>query len=307
MKKDTMFKAMGDVNPAFLSEFEEMAAEPVKKSKKTMPLVAMACATLLMGAGTGLTALSGGGTMDHVTGVAVYTNTTSDIYYENNDELYFITGEEDRNITSYVTENRYFFHVNLDETGTGTVVAVGGVSENRGFTLWELQQGEVIFVRGNSDQYLPVSGQEFEESLYPQLSWNHHGTDFVAENVSKLVNLESLEGETVAKVDENSYVVEVTSLDAFTEKEVSRYVTHEMTAQLDWADSLSVTEENGAVLVTVYEEETEELYSEAVSVLDATGFDYELVFEVVEETEIEVVEESDEVAELESDVVAEEG
>lgn len=279
MKKETMFKAMGEVNPEFLSEFEEMASNPVTKKNKNMPIVVMACATLLMGAGTGVSHLNAGGTVDHVKGVAVYTNTLGNVFYENNNELYYVLNGNEINITTFSSEESYFLSVELDEVGTGTVVAVGGETGNRGFTLWEMQEGEVIFVRGNGEQYLSVSDQNGEESLYPQLPWNHHATDFVNENLSKLVNHERLECETVTEVGENSYFVEFNNLDEYTSTEASRFVTHEMISRLSWLSSISVTEDEDVLSVVLYHEETEELYAEASSVLESTGFDYELVFE----------------------------
>ncbi|MFI3250730.1 MAG: hypothetical protein R3Y07_07190 [Eubacteriales bacterium] len=57
MKKDIVYRAIGEVNPDYLDEFEEMEKKTMKKSYKG--LCAAACLVLLMGAGvvTGLTDL----------------------------------------------------------------------------------------------------------------------------------------------------------------------------------------------------------------------------------------------------------
>lgn len=297
MKKDIMYKAVGEVNPTFLSEFEQMEGQTMKKSGKIQgykgALVAASVVLLLGASGGVLREFVGGGeyqlSPDGLSATATFQPITSQVFREEGERLFYIFDGNELEITDYCSESEYFLAPVLDETGSGYVLVIGGDVGERGYSLRHFEQGR--FVAAQSDSALYGSAVDFGDSSkeavsvsYPQATWFRHAVQFVGANLSDtwdtLADSLELDLGTGTKVSDLGYHVEGYDLGELSTSEQSTLIYLELAKEIQWLEQFgcgySALED--CQMVTVESQWTEEKEAEVQAVLDEIGISYQLLF-----------------------------
>lgn len=177
-------KKIGEIEDRFLLEANQ---HKIKKKKKfLLPMVA--CVALLCGGfyttreiqvynlGAGYTYITWK-SLDGSRGTQVYypIDESRHVLERRDLNIYYILEDNNKNISNFCSEYQYIADVQLDNEGTGFILAMGGDTSQAGFSFYFYQNGEYIFGRYELYEYhptedrvvtltsgAPFSGQEYD-------------------------------------------------------------------------------------------------------------------------------------------------
>lgn len=306
MKKDVIYRAIGEINPDLLENFDqkykitrlEIAKRKDRKSKQNWKMIQVAaCLMLLMGAGTGLVRhfVGDGFYKDKMTGGfhATFDTITHTVYEERDDDFYYIFEGAELNITDYCSDTDYFFAPVLDAGGTGYIIVIGGNEEERGFWLGHYELGNYLVGQWDSEIYGEAMTSlffDFPVSPYPTLTWAHHAPHFLSYDLSEefyqeiLPDVVELEYGIGNKIDEIGYHIQGYDLGFYIYPEMMDYVTLELIRQTDWCTGVGVdhpkmsNQEGDTMDISIYDDWSEDREREVREILDEIGFPYTLQF-----------------------------
>lgn len=317
MKKEIIYRAMGEIDPDLLDNFDqtyhrtplESGKGKDTKGKSSLKILQVAaCLVLLMGAGVAnmlQREFTGGDIFqwhnEDKQGYSYERNTTpEEVYEEREDGFYYIFQGAEVEISSYCSDSDYFLAPVLDENGTGYVLVIGGEKGARGFLLKHFEEGTFFIGHGYNEIYgSEISWKPNEDepdielaSSYPQLVWNHHATHLLGHRLSPdwfgrdLPEMLPTNLGEAQKIDGDYFYVQGEALGFYLPYEQSNYIYEElfflrrMNPDVDWLKNMAVTApiDIPVVEVVVQDDWTAEREALLREILDETGVPYSLEF-----------------------------
>lgn len=167
-REHLFYEAMGEIDCDILYQVEKMQQKPVnpkiygkKQGQQKALWAAVACFCLLGASHNGsILNLVGGGRvlLKENGGISgSFVSLEGRVYSEKDGLLQYhfessLFSKQNLDITAYCSDRDYYLVPQLDEGGTGYVMAVGGRAGNRGSILAHYQQGTLVVIQGDMDR-----------------------------------------------------------------------------------------------------------------------------------------------------------
>lgn len=282
-----------------------------QKTKNMVAFLSVCCVCLLAYKSTLITHLPGGGRYEKSMfgyGSSFSARTMHHLFYqERGDEIYYIFEGAEENITEYCSATDYFLTPVTDAKGNGYIAIVGGDAGERGMGLLHYDKGEFYVGQWDSELYdidINTNFYKFENCQYPTLTWAHHATHSIGNDLSTeffanktLPDTITLEYGTANKISDIGYHVVGYDLGFYVYSEVedivydeldflrSKYDAHYVCSYIDGFPysenefSTAIVDENSPPInISIYTETDPTIESATKNVLDELGYLYEIEF-----------------------------
>lgn len=196
-RNHVLYQAMGEIDSDILHQVDNMQENPIKpkvnakqNAKKRVFWGAVACLCIMGAASNGLVRYVVGGRIqlkEDGTGYSgSFTSLEGKVYSEQDGVLYYnlekdIFSKNKEEITDFCSETDYYFLPQLDEGGSGYVIAVGGTEGNRGHILAHYERGELMLLRGELDRTTYSEIFQIDANPYKEI-WARHFVEFLGKD-----------------------------------------------------------------------------------------------------------------------------